>query len=1018
MAVISVGTGDPPSWVRPRVAAWNRLTAGWTSGSAVENVSAASARVVNYSVATGDSAVAIFQRIRNADGLALSGGPGTSDRGVPQLTPISSGVDALIDNMTGANPGAGDIGPPPSHWSDLLLPPDMRNQPQPSGPNPTEPKPGEQQPAPVQPPVQPQPPSGGSPGSNPVLPPVPSSAEPQRPVPSVQDVPVGFPTSPDGSPVGSGVFKTLYVDPPPPEQKPFPLVSIEDTTAMADRMPEAAGERMELPSGTVLEVTADAKSIIVTIPGQAPYLIASPNYYETVPGDSLTLSDPTVPGLVPASPEPPRMLHGIDPDGNRVEIYIPTRPENVSPLNDSEPAKYVRVNYSDGTSGLAALNWRGEYLYPVDKYHRQKEASAPDPFMEKSFWENTVSFGAGLVSPVWDSVKDAGAKAGIGGPGVENAWMDSLTGMGSLVGLGREGGPGVLDTWKALGKDLIAWDEWARGDWSYATGIVLSNLITTVGTDGTGLALKINKITSRLPDVDVPVSKTDGTGPSTEKPNTTQPGRNTEQPKAEEPAPQPKPEAAAPKNEPTHATGDADQTPEPTRPDPVQDQPPGPPGGPPDFPAGGIEFPGPKVPSNGIGEIPQKLAAPNGITGRTGNPDLPNGLRLNPFRRDPLVGASVPRRTPDKVDRGAATSDRTIDSEPLHIGGDGEFTNEPARHSGPSEVSSETQGVILAQARSGGSRGSDTGDGNRKKRSPDPTRGQEDPPEGLERGAKWVDSDRRAHWVGDPKGTYRDNKNLLRDYLGQTATDPFAKNTPDIRAELGPQIPGYKAGVDAQSKIDRLADIRRKVVARRDTVKTSRDNLVKEFQKLADDLDDLGDTLTKKKLAATIEDLRTRFPDRKEDIDDLERHSKKFTQREKDVKRLSERMGNLAGRDYIVSRRGGRMLTGSDVWARGVSDTFDMVGVVDGPPKRLIIVENKGGGSTLGSRVVDGGKVAEQGTTQYRDTVWKIDSELKKALSKDPELSKDLEAGEVEIEYVLVTADKNGKVAVQNFLET
>ncbi|MFD7844010.1 hypothetical protein ACFV4K_13895 [Nocardia sp. NPDC059764] len=546
-------------------------------------------------------------------------------------------------------------------------------------------------------------PSGGSPNSNPVLPPVPSSAEPQRPVPSVQDVPVGFPASPAGSPVGSGVFKTLYVDPPPPEQKPFPLVSIEDTTAMEHRMPEAAGEKMELPSGTILEVTADAKSIIVTIPGQAPYLIASPNYYETVSGDSLTVSDPSVPGLVPASPAPPRMLHGIDPDGNPVDIYISSRPELVSPLSNAEPAKYVRVNYSDGTSGLAALNWRGEYLYPVDKYHRQKEAPAPDPFMEKSFWENTVSFGAGLVSPVWDSVKDAGAKAGIGGPGVENAWMDSLYGMGSLVGLGREGGPGVLDTWKALGKDLIAWDEWARGDWSYATGIVVSNLITTVGTDGAGLALKINKITSRLPDVDVPVSKTDGTGPSVEKPNTTQPGGRTEQPKADEPAPQPKPQAEAPKNEPTHTTGDADQTPEPTRPDPVQDQPPGPPVGPPDFPAGGIEFPGPKEPSNGIGEIPQKLAAPNGITGRTGNPDLPNGLMLNPFRRDPLVGASVPRRTPDKLDHDAAIPDRRADSDPVGLG---RGSDDATTAHNSSKVTAETQAVFKAQVNGNAGSGS------------------------------------------------------------------------------------------------------------------------------------------------------------------------------------------------------------------------------------------------------------------------------------------------------------------------
>ncbi|OSC32369.1 NAD(+)--arginine ADP-ribosyltransferase [Mycobacterium vulneris] len=37
-----------------------------------------------------------------------------------------------------------------------------------------------------------------------------------------------------------------------------------------------------------------------------------------------------------------------------------------------------------------------------------------------------------------------------------------VTGAGTLVGLGPDGGPGVADSWKALGKDGTHWDEWGK----------------------------------------------------------------------------------------------------------------------------------------------------------------------------------------------------------------------------------------------------------------------------------------------------------------------------------------------------------------------------------------------------------------------------------------------------------------------------------------------------------------------------------------------------------------------------
>ncbi len=37
-----------------------------------------------------------------------------------------------------------------------------------------------------------------------------------------------------------------------------------------------------------------------------------------------------------------------------------------------------------------------------------------------------------------------------------------VAGAGTLVGLGPDGGPGVAESWKALGKDITHWDEWGK----------------------------------------------------------------------------------------------------------------------------------------------------------------------------------------------------------------------------------------------------------------------------------------------------------------------------------------------------------------------------------------------------------------------------------------------------------------------------------------------------------------------------------------------------------------------------
>ncbi|MEB4208602.1 putative adhesin [Mycobacterium sp. 94-17] len=53
------------------------------------------------------------------------------------------------------------------------------------------------------------------------------------------------------------------------------------------------------------------------------------------------------------------------------------------------------------------------------------------------------------------------------------------TGVGTLVGLGPDGGPGVAESWKALGKDVTHWDEWSSNP-AEALGKSLFDVATLV----------------------------------------------------------------------------------------------------------------------------------------------------------------------------------------------------------------------------------------------------------------------------------------------------------------------------------------------------------------------------------------------------------------------------------------------------------------------------------------------------------------------------------------------------------
>ncbi|GIZ97417.1 MULTISPECIES: DNA/RNA non-specific endonuclease [Tsukamurella] len=64
---------------------------------------------------------------------------------------------------------------------------------------------------------------------------------------------------------------------------------------------------------------------------------------------------------------------------------------------------------------------------------------------------------------------------------VGNALKDTGKGLLTLVGLGGEGAPSVGEAWKQVGKGLIAYDEFAKGEYFVGIGLVLTNFLGLKG---------------------------------------------------------------------------------------------------------------------------------------------------------------------------------------------------------------------------------------------------------------------------------------------------------------------------------------------------------------------------------------------------------------------------------------------------------------------------------------------------------------------------------------------------------
>ncbi|MDT5276537.1 MAG: hypothetical protein QOG95_3469, partial [Mycobacterium sp.] len=265
-------------------------------------------------------------------------------------------------------------------------------------------------------------------------------------------------------------------------------------------------------------------------------------------------------------------------------------------------------------------------------------------------------FAEGVGVEVGGMVKDGWTygplRAEIDPKGWYDSWSQMIDGMAPLVGLGGDGAPGVGESWKALGKDVIHWDEWAKNP-AKAAGESALDLATLalpggplskaskLGTAARDLARGLKEPLLPKPRLEPPrVEPPKATPPTHGEPAPPKGGRPAPAPAPHDPVPHSPSEAKTPVAE-RSAPGEGPKPPVEPAP-PGHDPPPPPPGGgtpPPPPPGGGTPPPGEPQPLPGTpsGESPPPAAEPHQptATSPSGEDPPPTGVPHEPVPSAP-----------------------------------------------------------------------------------------------------------------------------------------------------------------------------------------------------------------------------------------------------------------------------------------------------------------------------------------------------------------------------------------------
>jgi hypothetical protein len=292
-----------------------------------------------------------------------------------------------------------------------------------------------------------------------------------------------------------------------------------------------------------------------------------------------------------------------------------------------------------------------------------------------------------------------------------------------------------------------------------------------------------------------------------------------------------------------------------------------------------------------------------------------------------------------------------------------------------------------------------------------------------------IGPDKLPHFPGDPVGSWRDVNGrlhdlpsglLIKDYNKPNLTkiDVSAKPDPAGGSRHVPQDSGegsVREAVDARGKVDK---------ERKDLWNNTLGPIATKLRAQSIEVNEA--TLSPKNIDKLVSDARPHLSARELiDLGDVGRQYNLLAVKLRDA---SEQLGT-AGGAYIARTQypNAKTITKGE-GLRGTPNNLDRVLFDESGSGKIIVIEEKGAGSGLGSRLVDdpgkpgGPKIrAEQMSTEYLRHMLQFDNKLGPELAKKPTLREQFQrvldgTAPEQIEYLRVTTAPDGVVTVTKYL--
>ncbi len=292
-----------------------------------------------------------------------------------------------------------------------------------------------------------------------------------------------------------------------------------------------------------------------------------------------------------------------------------------------------------------------------------------------------------------------------------------------------------------------------------------------------------------------------------------------------------------------------------------------------------------------------------------------------------------------------------------------------------------------------------------------------------------IGPDGNLHFPGDRADTWRDENGGLHDAeTNRFTTDdnkPLGQNL-DVRAE--PDVSTVARHTPDETGPgtvrDAVADRTRIVEQRTQLWDGTLQPIAEKLR--AHDITVNEATLSPKKIENLLDDAEGILT--RSEMKDLRDAGRRYNELAVDLRAASERLGT-AGGDFVVGRDfpGARTVTEGE-GLRGTPNNLDRILYDDSGSGRIIVIEEKGAGSGLGSRLVDdpanptGARIrAEQMSTEYLRHMLEHDNKLADVLRKDPELRAAFQrildgTDPGQLQYRLVQTSDRGVVTVTDYV--